>query len=400
MPFGLVFATTTVVLRGPGRAARMTTTACRGTAATGVTARMRRAVEVLGAAAGGATRMRGSTTRTAWVRRTTTIVVREVGMTTASRATTGRARVVMGHRTAVWATGRRTTVILGAMLHRTTGVMRYRAAMRATRRSTMRTANGAAVRATEATRRHYAMARELSRARSRRDTGMSVVERRAQLRVTTREVLVVPLHRGRLEVMIVFSHHFMRRGTCTQSTGSAVEGHVIIHVNHSVVVYVRHVHAADVHDRTVIKERTTAPITTLESNTGITEAVVHTAVEADMRTPVAAVPAIDTARPTPVAGGPEQARLRRHHPGTRHPVITVLAVRPIPRRPDVAHRRKWRLHVHRQHRRRYRDRHADLDAGLRNSREHGERGQRERRNQTFQPKITHTISPSPRRILN
>ena len=111
-------------------------------------------------------------------------------------------------------TGRRTTVILRAMPHGAAGVMRYRAAMRAARRPTMRTTNGAAVRATEAMRRHYTMAGELSRARSRGDTGMSVVERRSQLRVTSGAVLVIPLHRGRLEVMIVFGHHFMRRGAC------------------------------------------------------------------------------------------------------------------------------------------------------------------------------------------
>ena len=202
---------------------------------------------------------------------------------------------------------------------------------------------------------------------------------------------MIPLHRGRLEVMIVLRHHFMRRGTCTQSTRTAIEGHVIIHVNHSVVVYVRHVHATDVHDRAVIKERATAPVTALESNTGITEAIVHTAVEADMRTPITAVPAIDTARPTPVTRGPEQARLRRQHPGTRHPVIAVLAVRPISRRPDVTLTWQWWLDVDRQHRRSHRDRHADLNTGLGNSREHGERGQRQRWNQTFQPTTMHTI---------
>jgi hypothetical protein len=202
---------------------------------------------------------------------------------------------------------------------------------------------------------------------------------------------VIPLHRGRLEVMIVLRHHFMRRGACAQSTRTAIEGHVIIHVNHSVVVYVRHVHATDVHDRAVIKERATAPVTALESNTGITEAVVHTAVEADMRTPITAVPAIETARPTPVTRSPKQAGLRRQHPGTRHPEIAILAVCPISRRPDVPHLRKWRLDVYWQHRRRHRDRHANLNASLGNSREHGECGQRQRWNPTFQPTTMHMI---------
>ena len=42
-----------------------------------------------------------------------------------------RAGVVMAYRTAVRATGRRTTVIFGTMSHLTTGVMRYRTTMRA-----------------------------------------------------------------------------------------------------------------------------------------------------------------------------------------------------------------------------------------------------------------------------
>jgi hypothetical protein len=158
---------TPVVLGRTGRTARMATTARWWVAAARVSGRMRRGIEVRGATATGAAR----------VRRTTGVVMREFGMPATARATVRRAGGVVGYRTAVRATtGCRTTVILRPMPHRTTGVMRYRATMRATRWSTMRTANGAAVRATEATRRHYTMAGELPRTRSRGDTGMSVVE--------------------------------------------------------------------------------------------------------------------------------------------------------------------------------------------------------------------------------
>jgi hypothetical protein len=75
----------------------------------------------------------------------------------------------MTHRTTMRPTGRRTTVIFGTTSHLTTGVVSYRAAMRATRRPPMRT--------TESMRRHDTMAGELARTSGRRYTGVSVVER-------------------------------------------------------------------------------------------------------------------------------------------------------------------------------------------------------------------------------
>jgi hypothetical protein len=77
-----------------------------------------------------------------------------------------------------------------------------------------------------------------------------------------------------------------------QTTGAAVEADTVHRdvVDNRPVVYVRHVNAADVTDRPVIKEGSTAPVTALEPNTGVPEAVVHTAIESDVRTPVAGVP--------------------------------------------------------------------------------------------------------------
>jgi len=183
--------------------------------------------------------------------------------------------------------------------------------------------------------------------------------------------------------MLTLRCHLVRRSARHQTTRAAVERNVVVHVDHSPVVYVRHVHRPDVHDRAVIKKRAAMPVTALESNTGIPAAVIDSTIEADVRAPVTAVPDVSTAPPTPVSRSPEQARLGRQHPGARHPVIAVIAISPIARRPDVARRRERRLHVHRQHRRRHRDRHTDRNAGLRNCWEYGERGQRQRRNQTL-----------------
>lgn len=77
---------------------------------------------------------------------------------------------------------------------------------------------------------------------SRRHSGMTVVERRAQFPVTGRGVHMIPLHGGRLEMVIVLRHQFVWRRMGLQSTRAAVEGHVVVHVDHGVVIDVRHMH--------------------------------------------------------------------------------------------------------------------------------------------------------------
>lgn len=83
-----------------------------------------------------------------------------------------------------------------------------------------------------------------------------------------------------------------------------VDGDVI---DHSLVVDVGHVEAAEIGYRTVVVERAAAPVTAAETNAGISKTVVDTTVEAYVRTPIASVPDIKTAAPSPVAGSPQQA---------------------------------------------------------------------------------------------
>jgi hypothetical protein len=93
--------------------------------------------------------------------------------------------------------------------------------------------------------------------------------------------------------------------TRTTVEADAVHGHV---VDDRPVVHVRHVSRAEVSARVVVEEGTTMPIATRESDTGITEAVIDTAVEADVRPPISGMPQIGTVNPTPVARRPEQTR--------------------------------------------------------------------------------------------
>jgi hypothetical protein len=186
---------------------------------------------------------------------------------------------------------------------------------------------------------------------------------------------MITLQRRRLEVMVTFRSKLMSSRS-RLDTARSVERHVHVIVDDGPVIYVGDVNTTHVHGRTVIEERTTAPVTTLESNTTIAEAVIHTAVEANVRAPVATVPGVHAAGPAPVTRCPKQSGVRRQHPRARHPVITVVTVGPISGCPHVARPRQRRLHIHRKHRRCDVDRHTNRDPGVRNRGEHGERSQR------------------------
>ena len=303
MTFRLMRCSAAVVLRRTGcAAARMTSTRCGRMTTAWVTARTPPAPSGMTTArVTGRMRCRcvgvwGSTTGTTAMG----LIVSDVG-TAATRTT------VRGSRTARAAVVHRPRV----MRYRTTMWPTRRASVGAARRPTVRTTLRATTRTIESMGRHYSTPGEFAGARSRRHAGMSMVERRTQLSVARRGIHMVSLHGSGLEVMVMLRRHLMRRRARSQTTGPAVEGDVVVHVDYCAVVYVRHMHRAEVHDRAVVEECSAVPITARESNTGITEAVVHSAIEADMRAPVAGVPGIDTASPTPISRGPEQARLRR-----------------------------------------------------------------------------------------
>ena len=116
------------------------------------------------------------------------------------------------------------------------------------------------------------------------------------------------------------------------------------------VIGVVHVGDIDVVHRAVVVERAAVPVAAVVAVTGVAEAVVHAAVIADARTPVAGVPEIQAVAPAPVAGRPQRALERRKDPRSRHPVVADGSIGPVTRRPDVARPRRERLHVDGQRR--------------------------------------------------
>src|SRR3569833_119672 len=123
-----------------------------------------------------------------------------------------------------------------------------------------------------------------------------------------------------------------RTRVCT--TLSAVKAHArragVVHHNRSVDVYVVNDGLIYVDDRSVVHETVVVPPPPREAFTVVPEAVIYTAVEPDLRSPIAVVEVVRTVLPTPVSRRPQQAALRGKHPGTGHPVIVSFLIIPAP----------------------------------------------------------------------
>src|SRR6185437_4118150 len=119
----------------------------------------------------------------------------------------------------------------------------------------------------------------------------------------------------------------------------------------------------DVVHRAVVVEVAPSPLTAGVTVTEVAVSVIDAAVEADLRAPVTGVPAIEAVVPAPPARCPQQADLRGHHPGARHPVVVAIIriPRPVARCPDVARPRYDGLRVNGKRRWRDADRNADAD---------------------------------------
>lgn len=124
------------------------------------------------------------------------------------------------------------------------------------------------------------------------------------------------------------------------------DGFVDIHITND-----RGIHMAD---SGIVVEVVSSPAATFIAIAVIAVAVVHAAIEADLRTPVSSVPKVATATPAPPSRCPQQTNRRRHHPCARHPVIVVSVPCPVSGGPDVIgsgtkrlviNRKRWRRSV-------------------------------------------------------
>lgn len=157
------------------------------------------------------------------------------------------------------------------------------------------------------------------------------------------------LHRRWRDMSSVSSRFFLVVWASSYSTFPAVVTHMA-HANviddDGLVVDTRH--APDVVNGSVVKECSVVPISGI-TDSDVTEPVVNSAIESDLRAPVTLIKNEDAIGPAPITWGPEEARIGNHYPRTRNPKISIVAVvGPISGRPDVAIGGAQRLVANRQ----------------------------------------------------
>src|SRR5580700_3460517 len=119
---------------------------------------------------------------------------------------------------------------------------------------------------------------------------------------------------------------------------------IVVH-DDRLVIDIGHVGDVYVSDAPVVEKSVTSPLTAEKSDARVAKAVVDATVKADVRTPVAAVPNVESIIPTPIAGSPEHPN-RGEYPGSGHPVIAIVVIpSPVPGRPEIARAGAKGLHV-------------------------------------------------------
>jgi hypothetical protein len=121
----------------------------------------------------------------------------------------------------------------------------------------------------------------------------------------------------------------------------------------------------NISNRSVIVEGPAFPAATIVSDTPVAEAVVHAAVEPDVRSPIAAMPGVKPSGVTPITRRPEKANFGRVSPVSQDPVVSIDAIGPITRYPYVTVGRARGLIIYRQRRWRDVDRNAHTYSDLR-----------------------------------
>ena len=168
--------------------------------------------------------------------------------------------------------------------------------------------------------------------------------------ITAGCVLMVALQVGRFEMMLARPIFLLARWTGIDSAAAsavadAVHGDVI---DDGLVVDVN-VGDVDVVHGAVVVEMAVPPVSAFIAVADVSEAIIDSAVKADVWAPVSRMPDIHTLTPTPIAGSPEHAHGWRRDPGARDPVVAIGTVGPIAGRPDIAVAGARRLRVHGQH---------------------------------------------------
>ncbi len=96
-------------------------------------------------------------------------------------------------------------------------------------------------------------------------------------------------------------------------------------VDHNLaLVHIGDVDISNVVDRSVVIELIIVPVTALIAAAHISKAVIHTAIEADIATPIAMIESVTAVEESPIAGRPQSPLIRRLRPCAWNPVISLI----------------------------------------------------------------------------
>jgi hypothetical protein len=130
-----------------------------------------------------------------------------------------------------------------------------------------------------------------------------------------------------------------RSWPCVNATTTAVIGDPRPVIDdHRAVVNMSDVDDVNAVDGAVVVEVVAVPIAAIVAISGVAEAVVYAAIEADMKTPVAAIEAPAVVVPAPVSGCPKRSVVGRGAPCAGNPVVACRSPIPVTWSPDVVGR--------------------------------------------------------------
>ena len=183
--------------------------------------------------------------------------------------------------------------------------------------------------------------------------GSSMVHRSELRAVCPRLLPQLQLSAHRRRVGCAIRRYLCGDRTELNSVRSTVIARPVVIVDRDIVydrpvVNVGDVNVADVIDVAVVVEIVPVPVTALVASAGVSVAIVHATIEANVATPVAMVEAVSTANESPVRRRPQCAVVRRRDPYSRHPVISSRCPGPVSGRPDIARPWNRRLLIFRQ----------------------------------------------------
>lgn len=183
------------------------------------------------------------------------------------------------------------------------------------------------------TRGNRAVSVELPWPLGGRNRGSAAILGGPKLRISTRLLYLVRLGAYWRHMPFACKCLLLRRWASDDTSIAAVITHAIyrgIVVDDRRVVDVSDIRNIHICHGAVIEKVVTLPPSAHEAVPEITESIVDTAIESNVRPPIAVIKHERAAHPSPIRRSPKEPRLGRHHPRTWHPVVVIAIVVPCP----------------------------------------------------------------------